>query len=178
MFGHCCSIKVVQKDAKSIAGEGQPGTIMGDGCSLQEPSWQCFSSPGVPWIGMLNTLVSLLHFLFFWFLTLELSARSTVVDYSKKSLARSFSLLHRDRYAYTDMCVRARVCACVRVCVHSCMRLTCLLHIYRNVLHNVHNVLPQRWRQQRKWKWKRKGQQQPHPRPTLVNSRTLRVAAL
>lgn len=64
MFGHCCSIKVVQKDAKSIAGEGQPGTIVGDGCSLQEPSWQCFSSPGVPWIGMLNTLVSLLHFLF------------------------------------------------------------------------------------------------------------------
>lgn len=152
MFGHCCSIKVAQKDAKSIAGERQPGTIVGDGCSLQEPSWQCFSSPGVPWIGMLNSKIRwYLFYIFFfvWFLALELSARSTV-DYSKKSLARSFSLLHRDRYAYTDMCVCAR--ACVRVCVHSCMRLTCLLHIYRNVLHNVHNVLPQRWRQQRKWK--------------------------
>lgn len=87
MFGHCCSIKVVQKDAKSIAWEGQPGTIVGDGCSLQEPSWQCFSSPGVPWIGMLIRWY--LFYIFFFFLVPNSRALRSL--YCSKLLKEIFS---------------------------------------------------------------------------------------
>ena len=42
-YGHCCTV------SNEAAGSAGHPVIAGDGCTLQPPSWQCFSAPGVVW---------------------------------------------------------------------------------------------------------------------------------